>query len=59
MKTQKLQFALAGLYGSQKKKKNQKLILRKILIQIFKCTKCFYLLLFINNSNNSRYTSSF
>ena len=58
MKTQKLQFALAGLYGSQKKK-NQKLILRKILIQIFKCTKCFYLLLFINNSNNSRYASSF
>ena len=66
MKTQKLKIALIGLCDSQKKSKTNKKGLaviikanRKILSQIFKSTKLFYLLLFINNSNNSRHKSSF
>ena len=66
MKTQKLQFVLTSLYDSQKDKKLIKKcptlitkLNRKIQTLISKSTKVSYLLLFINNSDNSRLTSCF
>ena len=68
MTTQFLQFALTSLYDSQKKSKTKKKKCptvitkanRKIPTQIFKSTKLFtYYVLSINNSNDSRYKSSF
>ena len=69
MKRQKLQFVLTSLHNLQKKlktnekkqKKNCPTVIikanRKILTQISKCTKFFsYYIVFIINSNDSRYT---